>query len=209
MANRRGAGRPRLDDLASREESLLQVARAILIERGYEGASLNMIARRAGVSKQTIYAKYGGKAGLLRAMLQHVADHDYPHWLQGDNDLPLEEGLLVRIRRLLEINKSEIARAITAISQREVQTFPEFREEMLRSKRRNQQDPLQHYFEEFRRRGIIGDVDCAQLAEMVLWMVAQDLVSSATTGEPITESEQKSDRKARFITDLIVRGIRA
>jgi AcrR family transcriptional regulator len=53
---------------------LLAVAEDTLIERGYEGATLDLIASRAKVSKKTIYAKYGGKPGLLWAVLRRRVD---------------------------------------------------------------------------------------------------------------------------------------
>jgi AcrR family transcriptional regulator len=51
-------GRPCAADVASRTQALLAVAEDALIERGYEGATLDLIASRyAKVSKKTIYAK--------------------------------------------------------------------------------------------------------------------------------------------------------
>lgn len=63
------AGRPRHCDLEAREENLLSTAAALFIEKGYSGTSLELIARKARVAVRTIYIKFGGKTGLLSALI--------------------------------------------------------------------------------------------------------------------------------------------
>lgn len=50
-------------------EAILEAAAEVLAERGL-GASIEEVARRAGVSKQTIYNHYGSKADLVRALME-------------------------------------------------------------------------------------------------------------------------------------------
>ena len=53
----------------SKNEAILDAAMAALGERGVS-VSMDEIARRAGVSKQTVYNHYGSKADLVRAMAE-------------------------------------------------------------------------------------------------------------------------------------------
>jgi AcrR family transcriptional regulator len=53
----------------AKTEAILASAMEVLSERGLS-ASLDEVARRAGVSKQTIYNHYGCKADLVRAMIE-------------------------------------------------------------------------------------------------------------------------------------------
>lgn len=48
---------------AERREQLLEIARELFAERGYEGTSVEEIAARAGVSKPVVYEHFGGKEG--------------------------------------------------------------------------------------------------------------------------------------------------
>ncbi len=48
---------------AQRREQLLEIARELFAERGYEGTSVEEIAARAGVSKPVVYEHFGGKEG--------------------------------------------------------------------------------------------------------------------------------------------------
>lgn len=53
----------------AKSEAILDAATAVLAERGLS-APMEEIARRACVSKQTIYNRYGGKADLIRALIE-------------------------------------------------------------------------------------------------------------------------------------------
>ena len=52
---------------AVRERQLLELAEALFAERGYAGASMDELARRAGVTKPVVYELFGSKDGLFGA----------------------------------------------------------------------------------------------------------------------------------------------
>lgn len=54
------------------EAAILAAARALFLEVGYDGANLDQVAARAGVARQTVYNRFGGKEAMFRAM---VEDH--------------------------------------------------------------------------------------------------------------------------------------
>ena len=59
------------EDSARRTRRLItDAARRLFLERGYAETSMVAVARAAGVSGQTVYNVFGGKAGLLK----HVYD---------------------------------------------------------------------------------------------------------------------------------------
>ncbi|WP_222195041.1 TetR/AcrR family transcriptional regulator [Modestobacter italicus] len=55
-------------------ESLLDVAVAVFIERGYEATSMDELAARLGVTKSAIYHHVSGKGELLRLALDRALD---------------------------------------------------------------------------------------------------------------------------------------
>lgn len=65
----KAAGRPRAADKEARRAALLSTAGQLFLEKGYSKVSLEMIAREAHVAVRTIYVKFGGKAGLLNAVI--------------------------------------------------------------------------------------------------------------------------------------------
>ena len=52
-----------------RREQLLDIGRSLFAERGFEGASIEEIASRAGVSKPVVYEHFGGKEGLYAVVV--------------------------------------------------------------------------------------------------------------------------------------------
>jgi AcrR family transcriptional regulator len=57
---------------AVRERQLLGLAAELFAERGYAAASMDELARRAGVSKPVIYGLFGSKDGLLLACAEEL-----------------------------------------------------------------------------------------------------------------------------------------
>lgn len=52
-----------------RREQLLDVARALFAEKGFDAASIEEIAHRAGVSKPVVYEHFGGKEGIYAVVV--------------------------------------------------------------------------------------------------------------------------------------------
>lgn len=57
-----------------RRAQLIGVGRLVFAETGFENASLDVIAQRAGVTKPIIYEHFGGKEGLLAAIVDRELD---------------------------------------------------------------------------------------------------------------------------------------
>jgi TetR/AcrR family transcriptional repressor of mexJK operon len=65
----KAAGRPKAADVEARTQDLLEAAGTLFLKNGYTKTSLESIARAAHVAVRTIYVKFGGKEGLLAAVL--------------------------------------------------------------------------------------------------------------------------------------------
>ncbi|MDB5471736.1 MAG: TetR family transcriptional regulator [Caulobacter sp.] len=86
----------------SKTEAILDAASEVLAERGL-AAPIEEIARRAGVSKQTIYNRYGGKIELVRALVEKRVDSiTAPLRDPGAEEHP-EETLTAYARSLLQV----------------------------------------------------------------------------------------------------------
>jgi len=73
--NRSGAAKPRRRlTAAQRRETIVGAATDVFAERGYRGASIDEIARRAGVTPPVVYDHFESKQALYRTLLeQHFA----------------------------------------------------------------------------------------------------------------------------------------
>ncbi len=84
----------------SKTEAILEAAGAVFAEKGLS-ASMDEVARRACVSKQTIYNRYGSKADLIRDLVTHrVEAVTAPLLADGALEHP-EEALAAYARSIL------------------------------------------------------------------------------------------------------------
>jgi len=67
----RRVGRPPLQRAGEVEERILEAARKVFIERGFEGASMDQIAETARAGKPTIYARFLNKEALFIATVEN------------------------------------------------------------------------------------------------------------------------------------------
>jgi len=86
----------------AKTEAILDAASQVLAERGL-AAPMEVIARRAGVSKQTVYNRYGCKAELIRALIERRVDTMTAPLRLPDAGEHAEDALAAYARTLLEI----------------------------------------------------------------------------------------------------------
>lgn len=96
---------------ALRERQLLDLGEELFAERGYGGASMDELARRAGVSKPVIYDLVGSKEELYRRCITRAADELYVRVEAAVSAAPdpaakLREGSLAFFRFVAEHRRS-------------------------------------------------------------------------------------------------------
>jgi TetR/AcrR family transcriptional regulator, mexJK operon transcriptional repressor len=70
----RGPGRPTAEIIALRNEELLDKALDFFLDNGFEATTIDAICNAVGMSRRTIYSRYGDKETLFKAALQRVID---------------------------------------------------------------------------------------------------------------------------------------
>jgi AcrR family transcriptional regulator len=67
--------RSRRETQAENDARLLAAGRTVFLQRGFHGASLDLVSREAGLTKGAVYARFEGKADLFLALLaRHVEE---------------------------------------------------------------------------------------------------------------------------------------
>ncbi len=91
-----GPGRPK--DLGKRA-AILEAAKQMFTQGGFDGASMDQIATAAGVSKLTVYSHFGDKDRLFAAAVQAHCEQQLPSSLfEPMPQVPLRERLLTIAR---------------------------------------------------------------------------------------------------------------
>lgn len=78
----RRSGRPTLEQAAQLDQSVRECALRLFLEHGYEGASMDLIAREAGTTKMSLYARFQSKEELFESVLE---------WATQRSDWPVPE----------------------------------------------------------------------------------------------------------------------
>ncbi len=87
-------GRPTAAQAVAKHEAILEAGVALFLERGFERASMDAIARRAGVSKATVYSHYNSKVALFAAIVARRCGKMIPSLAIGEfAALPAAEAL--------------------------------------------------------------------------------------------------------------------
>src|SRR5215475_12027597 len=76
---------------------ILQAAAEAFMEQGYGAASMDAIARRAGVSKATLYAHFQGKEPLFAAIISELCQRIAGEVALAESDIADVRGGLIAI----------------------------------------------------------------------------------------------------------------
>ncbi len=114
---------PQTADDSAKRRQIVEGARQIFLQHGFDAASMNDIARAAGVSKGTLYVYFDSKEALFEAIVEHECEAQ----ALGIFDLDAEdhdvEAVLKRlgvayVKFLCEPNKTSAFRTVMAIAER-------------------------------------------------------------------------------------------
>lgn len=79
-----------------RRQQLIEIAKSLFADRGYDGTSIEEIAQRANVSKPVVYEHFGGKEGLYAV----VVDREMSALLDGITSSLTNNRSRVRLERV-------------------------------------------------------------------------------------------------------------
>lgn len=107
-------------------DQVLDGAREIFLADGFDGASVDDIARAAGVSKATLYSYFPDKRLMFTEMAKRECNRQAEAALQLiDMRAPPPQVLALAARRLMQILLSEVSQRIFRVCVAEADRFPE------------------------------------------------------------------------------------
>lgn len=126
-SERTRTGRPRKADAARLEERLRQAALETFLEHGFDGTTMEAVAKAAGITKRTLYARYPDKRALFAAVVpwalaRHHGDEPVAETASGDLATGLTAIARATLARALDPDIVRLSRMAMTESAR----FPEF-----------------------------------------------------------------------------------
>ena len=206
-ASGRGPGRPSLAQIEARNRELLDTALDLFLERGFEGTTIEAIIDAVGMSRRTIYARYGDKITLFKAALQRAIDD----WVVPAERLraaecdDLEE-TLIRVARLMVASvKSPSGIRLARIANAEVFRMPDIGAYLWE---RTAEVALSCLVDLFRRRLYpeVGGTLAEDAASAFLMLVVEGAFQMVNWNRL---SDAEFDRQVVYRTRLFLNGARA
>ncbi|MEO6086704.1 MAG: helix-turn-helix domain-containing protein [Umezawaea sp.] len=186
-------GRPRS---AVVHQAILEAARDLLVESGYAGLSIDRVAARAGVGKQTVYRRWASKAPLVaEAVLDAHGSAAPPE--TGDLDRDLRAWLHGQSTSQATPRNAALVRALAAAAAADLRDADELYRQLT--------GPSRDELVERLRAGVganqvRADADLAAAADALLGA----LLYQTLAGDPAAYSPQRVDG----LLDIILAGLR-
>lgn len=205
---RTGPGRPTREESAARNRELLDRALDLFLEHGFDATTIEAISGAIGMSRRTIYARYGDKTGLFKAAIQTAIDQwvvplDRLQAAEGDD---LEE-TLVRIARMWVANlRTTSGMRLVRIANTEVFRRPEIAAYLWD---RTAQTTIDYLTDLFSRRLVPGAGDgraAADAASAFLTLVVEGSIQLAIWRRT---PDDDFDRQVVYRVRLFLRGAQA
>lgn len=214
MAPVRGrSGRPTRAAAAIRDERLVEMAAELFLERGFEGTSIDALTERAGVSKQTVYARYRDKRALFVAVLRRRIGRWLAPLTAGVTAIPAQPDLaavektLVELgRQILAISSTPDALALGRILSAEAVQFPELARLAYEEGWLKAVETVAQLLAEFARQDVIMVADPLLAADLFLSLLLGRGSRLASYAAPIDLAEQ--DRRLVAAVRLFLNGVR-
>ncbi len=178
-------GRPRLLDDTARRGRLVAAAEHVFVEMGYSAASMDGIARRAGMSKKTIYQVFETKQELFAAVIDSRRN-ELAAMIEAEGSVEtlrpddvLRQFLTQIARFVLAPRQAALYRLAVAESQR----APELANAFCREGSSKVCSPLTEWLAAQHERGVLNVPDPIAAGKMLFYMAIAELQMRVLIGE--------------------------
>ena len=191
----KSAGRPRAADQEARLQNLLDTAAGLFLEKGYGKVSLEMIAREAHVAVRTIYVKFGGKAGLLNAVIAEGRARFFAGMLNMETDSRSIDEILTDFSvRFVELVSLPAFISLHRMVIAEAKTTPELAQTFFQAGPLQTREQLSRFFA---RPDIRAQIRSGLAPETLATHLLNCLLGDQMTRILFSTDEQRSDAEIR------------
>jgi AcrR family transcriptional regulator len=176
----------------AKRRQIVEGARAVFLERGFEGASMGEIARCAGVSKGTLYVYYQNKEQLFCAIMEDERRSHLVPLLEIDRSEPVETALRAFGRRLVSflLSPGKVASMRTAMAIAE--QMPEVGRDFYARGPGQAIKVVKSYLDDKVAEGEVDIPDTGMAATQLLDLVQSSLIRPALFGIELPAAEREA-----------------
>jgi TetR/AcrR family transcriptional regulator, mexJK operon transcriptional repressor len=167
-----------------KRQAILAAATEVFLGNGYPGTSMDDVAVRAGVSKQTVYAQFASKEALFVAMVHAMTSAAGDQVQKGMLEelppgTPLAEHLTTYALRQLQVVRTPRLMQLRRLVIAEAERFPELGKALYESGPGRAIAGLSLAFERWAERGLLRVPDARVAATTFNWLIMAEPVNRA------------------------------
>ncbi len=204
QVSKRGPGRPRTADLPARHSHILVIAGEAFANLGYGGTTMDIVASRANISKETIYSRFPSKKDLFEAVVKSRIDQFLAHESASTANKPsgsLREALMHHVEVQVHATTSAQLSGLIRIVAAEHKAFPELAKGIFRWA---YLAGVKAIVEDIQRFAILDDIPCNSpetVAEMLRFTVTGAINQASFDDSRLTKTAIKAlaDRIVTFL----------
>ena len=204
---RGGPGRLSTEDAAKLPDRLLDAALEVLNERAFADTTMEQIARRAGASTKTLYARYADKAAVAEAVVNRIVERSLAAQAAAAPPDPRQidpRSFIVGLGTRIVLSMSGEGAGLIRIALSEARRFPVITK-MYNATLLRGRGIFQHALEVWHSQGLLPDLTNPELAAKLLISLLTDMARIRTAmGDPMSKAE--IDAFIPYAADLFLRG---
>lgn len=164
-----------------KQAAIVEAAAEVFLNTGYAGASMDEIAARSGVSKQTVYKHFTSKEALFIAVMGQMMDEAdtaiHKALPRIETGQELEAYLLDYGQRLLTMTLTPGLMQLRRLAIAEAQRFPELARELYARGAGRALQAMAAAFEPLAGKGLLRFDDAMMAASQLNWLLLGDPVN--------------------------------
>lgn len=204
---RGGPGRLSAEDAARLPDRLLDAALELFNEKTFADTSMEQIARRAGASTKTLYARYADKAEVVEAVVNRTIERTLAAQAAVASMDPAQidpRSFIVGLGTRIVSGIGGEGAGLISIALSEARRFPIITK-MYNATLSRGRGIFQHALEVWQAQGLLPDLTHPDLAAKLLISVLTDMARIRTAmGDPM--SKEEVEIFIPYATDLFLRG---
>lgn len=189
---------------AQKRQAILKAAAELFLAQGYSDASMDEVAERADVSKQTVYVHFSSKDALFVETVRTMTGQPGDQVQEGMTVVPqgrsVEEHLIGYALRQLQIARNPRLMQLRRLAIAEAQRFPEVGKVLYDAGPGRAIAGLARLFEKWSEDGLLRVADAQVAATHFNWLLMGEPLNRVMllgkTGLPTRESRTRHAREA-------------
>ncbi len=190
---------------ASKRDAIVEAAAELFVSRGYDGASMDVIAEAANVSRQTIYNQFESKEELFRAIIDNLVDEFMAPLAKASRRTGIRETLIAFAEHTLELLVRPKFVALYRLALTETTRFPDFGPSIYEAGALRAQETIAEYLREQAQSGSLELADPFIAAGQFMALTGRDTELKALFGVESRLSPQEIRRRAKAGVDVFLK----